>query len=332
MKQPLAIAIKIVAITALIQSLVMVVDHAHYGRMVSPTWNILLYNTKAGGDELYGIEPWTYYLKNLVLNFNYVVLGVFALPILLLKRRDTLLVLLSPMYIWLLVVAPRPHKEERFLFPIYPCICLGAAIVTVTLVDGLSQLIRKKRLGTSTSLMIQGILWAPAAILSFSRTWALSKYYTAPLYVYAQLQKQPYVVDSVICTCGEWYRFPSSFYLPTTVGSFGFLPSSFQGQIPQPFTPDGSGPDVSTKFNDQNKPEPGAFVSIDDCDYLVDLFTSTDCRENDSIWRPVAQESFLDADRTNTLHRILYIPFLHEQEDSSGGVEYVDYTLYQRII
>lgn len=334
MKKPFAIASKIVLITALIQTFVMLIDYANYGRLVSPTWNILLYNTKAGGDELYGIEPWTYYVKNLFLNFNYVILGVAVLPILLLRRRYTLLILLSPMYLWLLVVGPRPHKEERFLFPIYPCICLGAAVVSVSLVEVLSQWYTKsKDMGTSASFLLQGVFWFPAAIFSLSRTLALSKYYTAPLYIYAQLQKQPYVVDSVVCTCGEWYRFPSSFYLPTAVGSsLRFLKSSFQGQLPQPFTPGGgSGPNVSTKFNDQNMPEPGSYLSIDDCDYLVDLWTSTDCRENDSEWRPVARESFLDADRTNTLHRILYIPFLHEKEQNDlGGVEYVDYVLYHR--
>ena len=331
LKRPMGIATKIIAITGLIQAFVMAIDYTHYGRLVSPTWNILLYNTKAGGDELYGVEPFSYYVKNLILNFNYAILGIFSLPVLLSKRRDALLVTLSPMYLWLFVVAPRPHKEERFLFPIYPCICLAAALAAVTVVDGSFYFLNKSKPGTGVSLMIQGIIWVPAALLSMSRTLALSKYYTAPLHVYAELQKQPYIVEATICTCGEWYRFPSSFYIPTIADSFGFLPSSFSGQLPQPFTSDGSGPDMSTTFNDQNKPEPGSYIStIDDCDYLIDLWDSTDCRENDSEWKPVVLNSFLDAERTAVLHRALYIPFLHEQEDRRGGVEYTDYVLYQR--
>jgi alpha-1,2-mannosyltransferase len=32
------------------------------------------------------------------------------------------------MYLWLGVFWSQPHKEERFLFPAYPLICLAAAI------------------------------------------------------------------------------------------------------------------------------------------------------------------------------------------------------------
>lgn len=37
----------------------------------------------------------------------------------------------SPLYLWYLVMFTRPHKEERFLFVVYPIIILGAAIVIV---------------------------------------------------------------------------------------------------------------------------------------------------------------------------------------------------------
>jgi alpha-1,2-mannosyltransferase len=269
-----------------------------------------------------------------LLNFNYAVVGITSvLPLFLLKqersKNGSVLILLLPMYLWLLIVGPRPHKEERFLFPIYPCISLGAAISTVTIVDGLLSWLRQTTPRSSTVLKIQALLWAPAAILSLSRASALAKYYTAPLNVYAQLQKEPDVADSVVCTCGEWYRFPSSFFLPTTIDSFRFVQSSFQGQMPQPFTSKGSGPGAKTKFNDRNRPEPGSYVTIDDCDYLIDLWTS-DCRENDFIWKPIAHDSFLDAERTSTLHRTLYIPYLHEQAMPHGGAEYVDYVLYKK--
>ncbi|CAJ1957975.1 unnamed protein product [Cylindrotheca closterium] len=319
---------KIVLITAVIQATVMLIDYQQYQKLVSPVWNILIYNTKAGGDELYGVEPWTYYIKNLLLNFNYVLIGVTGvLPLFVLKqdrRMQQLLILLLPMYAWLLVVAPRPHKEERFLFPIYPCICLGAAMSTVTIVDGLlswwhsspQQASLKRR--RTRLLWIQLLLWTPSAILSLSRATALAKYYTAPLTVYSKLQSDPDIVDALVCTCGEWYRFPSSFYLPSTIDSFGFVQSSFEGQLPQFFTVDGSGPRSPNQFNDKNLPEYGSYVSLDDCDYLIDLWTS-DCRENDFIWKPIAQDSFLDAERTSTLHRTLYLPFLHEQAETQGG-------------
>jgi len=35
---------------------------------------------------------------------------------------------LAPMYIWIVIFFSQPHKEERFLFPIYPLICLCGAV------------------------------------------------------------------------------------------------------------------------------------------------------------------------------------------------------------
>lgn len=34
-----------------------------------------------------------------------------------------------PMYLWLAIFTLQPHKEERFLFVVYPLICLNAAIM-----------------------------------------------------------------------------------------------------------------------------------------------------------------------------------------------------------
>lgn len=31
------------------------------------------------------------------------------------------------LYIWLIIFTLQPHKEERFLFPVYPLICLAGA-------------------------------------------------------------------------------------------------------------------------------------------------------------------------------------------------------------
>ena len=35
---------------------------------------------------------------------------------------------LSPLFIWALVMQTRPHKEERFLYFVYPLICFSAAL------------------------------------------------------------------------------------------------------------------------------------------------------------------------------------------------------------
>lgn len=92
-----------------------------------------------------GTEPWPFYFINGVLNFNVVfALALFSLP--LTALMETLLhrfnvqnlgrpywLTLSPMYLWMLVFFTRPHKEERFLFPIYPLICLCGAVALSSL-------------------------------------------------------------------------------------------------------------------------------------------------------------------------------------------------------
>lgn len=325
---------KVLLMTASIQGVVMAIDRVQYGKWVSPPWNILIYNAKAGGDELYGIEPLSYYLKNLALNFNYVaVAGVIALPIVVVLTRDhpSIMVTLLPMYVWMGVVFPRPHKEERFLFPIYPSLCLGASLLSVTIMDAVVRLTTKAALQPSYAFVLPMILWTPAVLISLSRTVALSRYYTAPLQVYSQFLHQPDVADAVVCTCGEWYRFPSSFYLPSMIRKLGFVESSFQGQLPQQFLQSGSQSN-DLNFNDQNRPEAGSYTLIEECDYLIDLLSSDSCRENDSVWKPVAMGAFLNSERTtSTLHRTLYLPFLHEQSELRGMVEYEDYILYKRL-
>lgn len=354
--------VQILAITALMQGTVMIIDYHHYGRLVSPILNILLYNTQNGKDELYGVEELSYYVKNLLLNFNYVAIVGLAggvLPLLIWMRwwKDGWALVL-PMYLWLAIVAPRPHKEERFLFPIYPCLCLGAAIGTVTTLDAVGRWMMRKNkqhmaLSIRATLIVQVFVWGPAVVMSLSRTAALAKYYSAPLLVFSQLQTalqsslNGSFSTTVVCTCGEWYRFPSHFYIPSKnpagpgVVKFGFASSPFQGQLPQLFTSHGSGPLSTSRlmFNDENKPEEGSYTPLVDCDYLVDLqppnseinsCTETD-GQNGPLWEPIARSPFLDADRTNALHRVLYIPHVHDKARNHGTVTFVDFTLYSKM-
>jgi len=365
------IFLRIVPITIVVQGLVMLVDYHFYGRLVSPSLNILVYNTQAGGDELYGVEPLSYYIKNLLLNFNYVAIAgaIGVLPLFWHAFSSSSWVegwiLMAPLYIWVGIVFPRPHKEERFLFPIYPCLCLGAGILSVSFVKGISSQLRSRlqqhqkdseqKLTRSVRLsaFILALIWIPAASISLSRTIALSKYYTAPLHLYSHLssaiatreemldhgnQTSDEMSAKVVCTGGEWYRFPSSFYIQSDV--FGFAPSTFRGQLPQPFSEEGSGPPTSTsnQFNDKNQPEDGSYMPFERCDYLIELSTSLhsctgqsgDDNEN-TKWNPIARQPFFDAEATtSTIHRVIYIPHLHDNAVESGKVRYIDYVLYAR--
>lgn len=345
--------------TLLVQGIVMVIDHQYYGRWVSPVYNIFAYNAQGGGDELYGVEPASYYIKNLLLNFNYVALLALPSPLLVVVRwRCTkvvdnastvmLLVTLAPLFLWLAIVVPRPHKEERFLFPIYPLLCIGAAITLDCMWD-LAVGKTKKRLVGVPKLAWCMLVCAPACIVSACRTGALSTYYTAPLSVYAELQqlstsnKSPDASKILVCTCGEWYRFPSGYYLPPN-HELGFLPSSFRGQLPLPFTDSGSKPpeddSLGGNFNDQNLEEADRYVSsVDACSFVVELVSPTsneveqEClqfmAESSGTWSKVAERPYLDASRTSALHRVLYVPYIHQSAIDTGSVQYNSYILYK---
>jgi alpha-1,2-mannosyltransferase len=413
-----------------IQLAVVLLDNQYYQRWTSATYNIFAYNAAGGGDELYGVEPASYYIKNLLLNLTLVApLAMPALPLLILSRiyksksttttsekqeqehekqeqrllndkeeeeKETsnwwdLVSILSSFYLWLLILVPRPHKEERFLFPIYPVLCLAAIMTCDTL-----QLMAKRMLEryvslqrarsaadrSSTSqelstgavriLAIRPILIVAAAhcvvypiiLLSTARSTALCRYYMAPLHIYATLAASasstalPSSSTSTtttprVCTCGEWYRFPSSFFLTSNNLQLGYLPSSFGGQLPQDFSMHGSGPqsrNVLQPFNDQNKHEPERYVSHyqQDCLWIVDLQDENDdndndtssnredlcqslTRGNDSAFELVESVPFLDASRTvSSLHRVLYIPFFHKRAVEKGQVSYQRYVLYKR--
>lgn len=134
------------------------IDSWAYGRLTIVPWNIVKYNVfgdSERGPDLYGTSPWYYYINNLLLNFNYLLpLALVSLPALAVtyvvdrKRLGfaapsndqsspfTLLALrLAPFYLWLAILTAQTHKEERFMFPVYPLLCFNAA-VTLYLVRG----------------------------------------------------------------------------------------------------------------------------------------------------------------------------------------------------
>ncbi|BEI92503.1 uncharacterized protein CcaverHIS019_0501310 [Cutaneotrichosporon cavernicola] len=134
------------------------VDSWAYGRFTFPSLNIVLYNVFGeNGPDLYGTEPFSYYFKNLFLNFNFFLpLALIALPALVvtyhfdfrrlgktqMKPRNgetspyiLLALRLAPFYLWLAIFVTQPHKEERFMFPAYPFLCFNAC-VSIFLIRG----------------------------------------------------------------------------------------------------------------------------------------------------------------------------------------------------
>uniref|UniRef100_A0A915E6S3 Mannosyltransferase n=1 Tax=Ditylenchus dipsaci TaxID=166011 RepID=A0A915E6S3_9BILA len=178
------------------------VDSFYYGKPVIAPLNIVLYNIFSDhGPDLYGVEPISYYLKNLFLNWN--ILPMFALlslPVSLYvytrntytvvgnQQKDYIQLEYSASYwyryfpvltiylaasLWLLIFFSQPHKEERFLFPIYPLISVLAAIA----LDSLLRVSNKLH-----NLVI--LVVATFILLSLSRGIALHRNFSATLETY----------------------------------------------------------------------------------------------------------------------------------------------------
>lgn len=113
------ISFTMIAYFNVLQALSIVADYYYYGRWTSSVLNLLIYNVAGGGEShLYGTEGPLYYLRNGFNNFNFcfvlALLFLGILPIAKRKYAPDLLIVISPIYIWLGFMSLQPHKEERF--------------------------------------------------------------------------------------------------------------------------------------------------------------------------------------------------------------------------
>ncbi|GAA5835879.1 hypothetical protein JCM9279_002129 [Rhodotorula babjevae] len=197
---------------------VVLVDSAAYQKLVIVPLNIIRYNlfpVAGAGPELYGTEPWYFYILNGLINFNILFPLALVAPLLILvtlrvdpKRfgdaRDvskeqthpatSLAIRLAPLHLYLAVLMLQKHKEERFLFPAYGHVVLNAA-VGLYLVRGWVEAYflkvtqspyRATRTGLFSHLTRAVIIFS--GLLSFARISALHNYYHAPFNAYHHLQ------------------------------------------------------------------------------------------------------------------------------------------------
>ncbi|GAA5821166.1 hypothetical protein JCM11251_004497 [Rhodosporidiobolus azoricus] len=194
------------------------VDSAAYQKLAIVPLNIIKYNIfpiEGAGPELYGTEPWYYYILNGLLGFNILFpLALLSLPLLAVtavidpKRfgdmRDrtpgqthpaiAVAVRLVPLHLYLAVLMLQKHKEERFLFPAYGHIVLNAAVSIYLLRAffevAFLEVTKSPYRATRTGLFshFTRIIIVISCLLSFARISALHKNYHAPFDVYYHLQ------------------------------------------------------------------------------------------------------------------------------------------------
>jgi len=344
------------------------VDTHFYHKLVIAPLQIVLYNVFGhAGPELYGVEPWYYYLLNGFLNFNFVLPLALVAPLILLlwgwksarwsATRETLLYL-SGGFLWLAYMSYIPHKEERFLFVIYPWICVAAALTLSTITKLFANW--EKLVGTSVAFLLLFIV-----ALSVARNGAMYINYEAPISVYTHLYSIEdkgervslfsHPLQSIhsqfafsnmemddaaleedakqftyVCVGREWYRFSTHFFLPPHL-RLGFLRDEFHGQLPQYYS---SGPDATWRipehFNDLNREEETRYIDPDRCTYWVHFFEDGQSyhqfKDTNTTWEVAYHAPFLSASLSkNAIARAFYIPTYSEENNVYGH-----YTLLRR--
>ncbi|KAL6816191.1 glycosyltransferase family 22 protein [Trichoderma camerunense] len=318
-----------------------------YKKSVVVSWNIVKYNifSKTGGPDLYGTEPWTFYFKNLALNFNvWFILALLALPLFILQKTFSrtsqnlssglrTVVFVAPFYMWLGIFTAQPHKEERFMYPAYPFLALNAAISVHIILYTLGSSNATTLIGKISGrlkLLIVGLVLLLSVNISIARIYGIYSAYSAPLKIYTPLWGDGSgntfgAEEDNVCFGKEWYRFPTSYFLPRNMHA-KFLRSEFRGLLPGEFSEAGtgfgfwSGTWLPTKgLNDRNEEDAGKYVEPRMCSFLVDTQyplrgkKAVSRREPDYIadknhWEIVKCVDFLDAANTHLLARTLWIP------------------------
>ncbi|XVF18666.1 hypothetical protein REPUB_Repub11eG0042500 [Reevesia pubescens] len=312
-------------------ALSILVDFYYYQQWTSSVFNLLVYNVLGGGEShLYGTEGPFFYIRNGFNNFNFcfilALLFLGILPIARKKYAPDLLIVISPLYIWLAFMSLQPHKEERFLYPIYPLVSVAASAV----IESFPDLFRDKYnpYDNSIIVMIAKILRPVALSLilcaSHARTFSLINGYAAPLEVYKILEHHDDAGNgSVLCVGSEWHRFPSSFFVPNYVGEVRWIDDGFRGLLPFPFNATLGGTSAAPPyFNNKNKASDEQYLQdLQACTFLVELQLNRPYpyRGNDlSTWEPIAALPYLDRELSPAKYRSFFIPYLWQQKNVFG--------------
>lgn len=289
----------------------LLVEHHYYGRWTFPSLNALLYNVinkDGGGPELFGVEPWHYYPLNLLLNFNGNFLLMLVSPLVALLSSKQCRLLILNLWSPLVIFGKQPHKEERFLFILYPLICFSSAIT-------LSSLFKTRNIFIRFGALLCIIA---SASISLSRSYALVKFYEAPQYI---LETSYFEEKSTVCMAGNWSRYPGSFYLPPS-NRIGFVKiGDLMGQLPIYFESTQTG---HSQFNSLNQEVPAQFTDKFNCDYFFgspDEYSGIFDDQESSI---VSSGAIADINKTPKPFKWLWIPLL-----SRKHTEWQELNLYK---
>jgi alpha-1,2-mannosyltransferase len=168
---------------------------------------------------------------------------------------------LAPVYLWVLFFSAQAHKEERFMFVVYPLlaaaggICLVDAAALVARLLGACCHMSRSTQRRAAELLVTCALIGMAGI-NLARILTLTLGFAAPIKVWTEVgavlpkyRRSWGLVDLplTVCVGKEWYRFPSRFLVDPSMSSpgtqadaqqgwnLGYIKSLFDGQLPSQF-------------------------------------------------------------------------------------------------
>ena len=279
------------------------------------------------------------------MNFNiWFLLAAAALPLFLLQKilaptgqgfQSGLrtVVFVAPFYLWLAIFTVQPHKEERFMYPVYPFLALNASIALHIILSAVGNSDPKTLFGkipAQLKLLAVGFVFLLSVNISLARIFGIWSAYSAPLSVYSPLQGTSALANDgiglegdTVCFGKEWYRFPTSYFLPRGI-HVKFIRSEFRGLLPGEFAEGESlwsGTWLPTSgLNDRNEEDEGKYVELSQCSFLVDTQyperndplppNEPDYIADEANWSIVKCQAFMDASSTHILARTIWLPDL----------------------
>lgn len=325
--------------------------------------NIVLYNVFGGdgeGPEIFGVEDFTYYLLNLTVNFNVIFILGYAgllLNLFLFDSRYRWRIFFGvslPLFTWSLIFGSQPHKEERFLYPIYPFIIFSASLLSTKLFDIISVLCQTvvKSNGEVISKVVNEFFKLAfafsVALVSILRILNLVSNYGAPLRVSKVFDQEAHAAElQNVCIGREWYHFPNSFFLPENF-RLKFIKSGFDGLLPGDFMEGRSLVESTSKvpddMNNKNHFSPSKIIDFDQCSYYIDNSQKTDVESGEPRvlerrinhyylhprWTEMSCEGLINPDGKHSgMGRLLYVP-RWVRNWIPYNVEYMDFCVLKK--
>jgi alpha-1,2-mannosyltransferase len=177
-------------------------------------------------------------------------------------------------FAWFALMTSQPHKEERFMYVIYPgIVLLGGFVLGI--------------MGNKT----RTVVLIAIGIVSASRILQVQIGYSGPMAVWEGLSAK-------VCVGGEWYTYPSNYY---TTGELFYYSDGFKGLLPGKFG-------ESFIMNNQNREEKDRYIPLESCEYVVALNTTEKPLKNElKSWKIEKSALYLDPS-TKQPFRSFYLP------------------------